>query len=249
MKKIFYILRSLSIGGLSIMIFILLGCTATRVETQTEEEVISPENPIADETEGLESNPSTHIENTEPKSPTLPSLFTQDDPTLGSLNATIQLVVFSDKQCPYCALFAPVIDEIKSDWIDTGKVVVQYRDFPLKGHQHSAKAALAAWAAQNQGKYWEYHTLLYAGQADWSSLEDKPFMDILITYAEQLDLDLAKFRSDLQSQTGRDEAQQDLQDALAHGVTGTPTFFINGRIVKGNRNKETLEEWFNELLK
>jgi protein-disulfide isomerase len=175
-------------------------------------------------------------------------LFTEDDPILGDKDASIQLVIFSDKQCPYCASFASVIDEIKTDWIDTGKVVVQYRDFPLKGHHHAAKAALAAWAAQNQNKYWEYHSLLYSSQKQWAILEDKPFMDVLITYAEELSLNLAQFRSDLQSEIGKEEARQDLKDALALGVEGTPTFFINGRKVKGNRDKDTLETWFKAIL-
>jgi protein-disulfide isomerase len=102
-----------------------------------------------------------------------------------------------------------------------------YRDFPLTSlHQYAEKAAEASECADDQGKFWEYHDLLFANQ---SALD----VDSLKSYAAQLGLDTAKFNDCLDSGKQTSEVQKDAADAQAAGATGTPAFFVNGLLVSG----------------
>jgi protein-disulfide isomerase len=107
------------------------------------------------------------------------------------------------------------------------KIRFVYRDFPLTSlHQYAEKAAEASECADDQGKFWEYHDLLFANQ---SALD----VDSLKSYAAQLGLDTAKFNDCLDSGKQTAEVQKDAQDAQSYGATGTPAFFINGLLVSG----------------
>jgi protein-disulfide isomerase len=107
------------------------------------------------------------------------------------------------------------------------KIRFVYRDFPLTSlHQYAEKAAEASECADDQGKFWEYHDLLFANQ---SALD----VDSLKSYAAQLGLDTAKFNDCLDSGKQTAEVQKDAQDAKSYGATGTPAFFINGVLVSG----------------
>ena len=90
---------------------------------------------------------------------------------LGSANATITLIEFTDYQCPFCSRhFNQTYEQIKKDYIDTGKVKFYLRDFPLGFHPNAQKAAEAARCAGDQGKYWEMHDALFKNQSEWSPL-------------------------------------------------------------------------------
>lgn len=150
-----------------------------------------------------------------------------DDPTKGSANAKVTMIEFSDFQCPFCARFwkdtLPLLEE---EYIKTGKLKFVYRDFPLDFHQFAKKAAEAAECANEQNKFWEYHDKLF---------ENQQALDItsLKRYAQELGLDTAKFNECLDSGKYANEVQKDVQDGMAYGVSGTPTFFINGIEVVG----------------
>ncbi|MEM5802063.1 MAG: DsbA family protein [Candidatus Aenigmatarchaeota archaeon] len=150
-----------------------------------------------------------------------------DDPTKGSANAKVTMIEFSDFQCPFCARFwkdtLPLLEE---EYIKTGKLKFVYRDFPLDFHQFAKKAAEAAECANEQNKFWEYHDKLF---------ENQQALDItsLKRYAQELGLDTAKFNECLDSGKYANEVQKDVQDGMAYGVSGTPTFFINGIKVVG----------------
>ncbi len=101
-----------------------------------------------------------------------------------------------------------------------------YRDFPIAGHQYAQKAAEASECADDQGKFWEYHDLMFANQ---SALD----VDSLKGYAEQLGLDAGKFNDCLDSGEQSSEVQKDYEDGQNAGVSGTPNFFINGQLVPG----------------
>jgi protein-disulfide isomerase len=148
-----------------------------------------------------------------------------DDPVKGSKNAPITIVEFSDFQCPFCARFyAQTLPSIEENYIKTGKVKFIYRDFPLNFHQYAQKAAEAAECADEQGKFWEYHDILFQKQSEWSSAG----VEKLKEYAQNLGLDTAKFNECLDSGKYTDEIQKDYSDGSNYGVTGTPTFFIMG---------------------
>jgi predicted DsbA family dithiol-disulfide isomerase len=147
-----------------------------------------------------------------------------DGPPRGPEDAPVTIVEFSDFQCPYCARVNPTLDEVLKRYPDQVRVV--FRHFPLEFHKEAPKAAEASRCASEQGKFWEYHDLLFANQKALG-------VDQLKQYAAQLGLDQADFDQCLDS--GREAAavQQDMADGRAAGVSGTPAFFINGRFVNG----------------
>jgi len=145
-----------------------------------------------------------------------------DDPAWGPEDAPITIIEFSDFQCPFCARFRQqVYDRLKETYGD--KIRFVYRDFPLvQLHPNAVPAAIAANCAAEQGKYWEYHDLLFLGGRELNR-------DTFVTYADELGLDVDEFSRCLDDQERHlDEIQKDFDDGVAAGVRGTPTFFING---------------------
>jgi protein-disulfide isomerase len=152
------------------------------------------------------------------------SLAEADSPAIGPPNAPVTVVEFSDFQCPYCARAAPVVKEIREHFGD--KVRVVFRDFPLPMHKDAAKAAEAGACAREQGKFWEMHDKLFSDQNHLGVAELKES-------AKALGLDAEAFNSCLDS--GRHEAtwKENTRDGERYGVSGTPFFFVNGRILSG----------------
>jgi protein-disulfide isomerase len=150
-------------------------------------------------------------------------ISTDDQPSKGNPSASVTVVEFTDFQCPSCAAAQPVLERIAAEYGDRIRVVV--RDYPLSQHANAQKAAEAAEAAREQGKFWEYVTLLYQNQ---SALAD----DKLKEYATRVGLDRAKFDAALDSGRFADGVRRDVQDGERVGVAGTPTVFVNGRRVE-----------------
>jgi protein-disulfide isomerase len=173
-----------------------------------------------------------------------PGILTNDDPVWGDENAAVTMVVFSDFQCPYCGEFFLTLESLGRDWIDTGKLKIQHRDFPLTMHLNSMPAHIAANAAARQGKYMEMHRLLFEHQKEWetSSSHEKLFL----AYAEQLGLDTDQFRSDLGDADIAAEIQADKEDGKALGVSGTPGFFINNVFYEGALSYEQIVQILDE---
>ncbi|MEM2873991.1 MAG: DsbA family protein [Candidatus Nanoarchaeia archaeon] len=143
-----------------------------------------------------------------------------DDAILGKTNAPVTIIEFSDFQCPYCGRFATgTLMDIKKNYVDTGKVKLVFRDLPLSFHSNAESAAIAAECAGEQGKYYEFHDKLFANQQNLSIENYK-------IWAEELGLDIEKFNACLDSEEIKAEVQKDVSDAIAYGITGTPTFLI-----------------------
>ncbi len=144
----------------------------------------------------------------------------------GPEDAAVTIVEFSDFQCPYCARFQEeTLPQILSEYGDQVRFV--YRDFPLTSlHANALKAAEASECADDQGKYWEYHDLLFQNQ---TALDDES----LKGYAASLELDAATFDDCLASGKYTQEVAKDLQDGTEAGVQGTPSFFVNGMPIRG----------------
>jgi protein-disulfide isomerase len=165
-----------------------------------------------------------------------------DDPVKGDPNAPITIIEFSDFQCPFCGKFyRETLPQIKEKYIDTGKVKLIYRDFPLSFHENAQSAAEAAECANEQGKFWEYHDLLFEKQQDLSVENYKQ-------WAEELGLDMEQFNECLDSGKYADEVTNDFSDGQAAGVTGTPAFFINGKKVSGAQPFSVFEQIIEEEL-
>ncbi|MFH1256350.1 MAG: DsbA family protein [Candidatus Diapherotrites archaeon] len=160
--------------------------------------------------------------NNNPAQPT--GNLADDDAVRGAADAKVTIVEFSDYQCPYCGKAEPTVEQILKDY--DGKVKLVFRDFPLSFHQYAQKASEASECAGEQGKFWEMHDMLFANQSNLTDAELKK-------YAADLGLDTAKFNSCLDSGAMASEVQKDFEDGQAAGVSGTPSFFINGQILVG----------------
>lgn len=144
-------------------------------------------------------------------------------PVLGDSNAPITIFEWSDFECPFCKRFADdAYVQIKSQYVDTGKVKIVFKHFPLSFHANAQKAAEASACAQDQGKFWEYHDKLFVNQNALTVASLK-------TYAADLGLDTATFNSCLDSGAKAQMVQQDMVQGQTFGVTGTPGFFIQGK--------------------
>jgi len=145
-------------------------------------------------------------------------------PAKGPRSAPVQIVEFSDFQCPFCGRVVPTIKQIEDKY--NGKVRIAFRNFPLPFHNNAQAAAEAGEAANAQGKFWEMHDKMFANQQalDRASLEK---------YAGEIGLDVAKFKSDLDSGKFKDAVNKDLEYAKTVNVNGTPAFFVNGHFLNG----------------
>ncbi|MEN9582466.1 MAG: hypothetical protein RL641_420 [Candidatus Parcubacteria bacterium] len=141
-------------------------------------------------------------------------------------DAKVQIVEFGDYQCPACGAAHPVIKKIIADYKDNPNVNFVFRNFPLPGHANARSAAEAAEAAGAQGKFWEMHDMLYEKQDEWSEIA-KP-IDIYISYATALGLDVDAFTKSVKSSTFSDVIRADRKDGDDVGVNATPTFYVNG---------------------
>jgi protein-disulfide isomerase len=154
-----------------------------------------------------------------------PEVTGEGAPYKGGAAAPVTIVEFQDFQCPFCQAVQPALAQLAAKYGDRVKLV--YRDFPIDElHPLARKAHEAARCANDQGKFWLYHDLLYAN-APKLSRED------LVSYAQQAGLDLVAFEVCTTARTHRAEVQTDFEEGVRVGVTGTPTFFINGRAMSG----------------
>lgn len=147
---------------------------------------------------------------------------TSTAPIKGNSDAPITITVFSDFQCPYCKNIAPILDQVLSRNPDTVKIA--FKNLPLQMHEMALPAALAALAAHEQGKFWEFHDRLFAEQSITS--------DSFNAIATALRLDLERFNADMNSPVLRERINKDITEANVIGITGTPTVFINGKKVR-----------------
>lgn len=163
---------------------------------------------------------------------------TTDAPFLGMPEAPISVVIFSDFQCPYCSRLSPIFAQLLEQNPETVKIA--YKHFPIRGHEQAAPAAVAAIAAQKQGKFWEYHDKLFENMKD---LKPEKFLEI----ATSLGLDMTKFQKDMTDPQNMARINKDQQDGAAAGVKGTPSIFINGRTVK-DRSVVGMQKMIDEEL-
>jgi Na+/H+ antiporter NhaA/protein-disulfide isomerase len=153
------------------------------------------------------------------------------DHVRGPLDAPVTLLEYGDLECPYCGQAEPVIRELLSDFGDLRYV---WRHLPLNDvHPHAQLAAEATEAAAEQGRFWDLHDLLLRHQGALK-LPD------LISYAGQLGMDTDRFAEDMRKRVGRGRIAEDVDGADLSGVSGTPTFFVNGRRHYGAYDIETL---------
>jgi protein-disulfide isomerase len=160
-------------------------------------------------------------------------------PFKGPEKAPVVIAVFTDFQCGYCAQLVPVLDQVLKQYPTQVKLV--YKNFPLRGHPFALKAALAALAARSSGKFWQFHDLLFKNQAN---LNDAKIEEI----RSQLGLDPAEFEKQLKSPQAAALIRADYREGSQVGVRGTPTVFINGKMLR-DRTLPAFQEAIENALK
>jgi len=161
-------------------------------------------------------------------------------PVMGPADAKITLVEWSDFECPFCSRAKGTVDQLKKEYGDDLRVV--FRHQPLPFHKNAQLAAEASMAAHDQGKFWEYHDLLFAN----AKALTRPDLE---RYAEQLGLDMAKFRDALDTRKFEKVVKDDSAEGTKVGARGTPTFFINGRQLVGAQPIEKFKAEIDAELK
>lgn len=161
-------------------------------------------------------------------------------PRTGSASAPVQIVEFSDFECPYCGIAAKTVHELEAKYGD--KVSISFVNFPLPMHPNAKKAAEGALCANDQGKFWEYHDKLFANQKqlDPASLNQ---------YATELGLDAGKFATCLESGKMGAVVESDIEKGRAVGMQGTPGFYVNGIHISGAVPIEAFSEVIDAELK
>ncbi|HEX2895483.1 MAG TPA: thioredoxin domain-containing protein [Marmoricola sp.] len=171
----------------------------------------------------------------------VPNVSTAGQPSEGPADAPVTIVEFTDFQCPFCGAFARDTEHALLAAYQ-GKVRFVIRDFPISGiHQYAEKAAEAAECAQDQGKFWPYHDVLFAHQ---DALDDGH----LKVYAGQVGMDKAAFNRCLTSGSKAAVVAADMADGQRYGVSATPTFFINGQKVIGAKPLDGFKQVIDPIL-
>lgn len=163
-----------------------------------------------------------------------------DNPAIGPKDAPIKIVEFTDYQCPFCGKSRPTVNQILAEY--KGKVRYVLRDFPLSFHKDSLKAHEAARCAGEQNKYWEMNKMLFENQRALK-------IDDIRKYAQDLKLKADKFNQCLDSDKYADVIKQNQEYGEKVGVSGTPAFFINGRMISGARPFSSFQEIIEDELR
>ncbi|MCA9360795.1 thioredoxin domain-containing protein [Candidatus Kaiserbacteria bacterium] len=143
----------------------------------------------------------------------------------GNPESEVKLVEYSDFQCPACGAFHPVVKQLLSEYGD--RISFEYKSFPLSNiHPNALSAAMAAEAAGQQDKFFEFHDLLFDNQSEWSAVSVPT--TFFLQYAEEIGLDIEQFKKQMKSTLLRDKVKADFDEGRELGVTGTPSFFLNG---------------------
>ncbi len=189
---------------------------------------------IIDEELGLANtaSPSDHDQ-------TVVGVDTAGAPVKGPADAAITIVEFSDFQCSFCARAVATVADVLQRYPTQVKWV--FKHFPLEIHPDAPLAHEAALAAGAQGKFWEMHDRIFQSQQAIKRGH-------LVTYAEELGLDVARFTADLDSRTFKARVEQDVAEGHRLGLQGTPTFLINGRRFTGTRSVNEFVQLINEQL-
>jgi protein-disulfide isomerase len=153
-------------------------------------------------------------------------------PVRGVSNAKSTIILYSDYQCPYCAKVEKTLAELEHQ--HHGDVRIAFKNSPLAFHTNAKLAAKAAFAAERQGKFWEYHDALFAHQRELDRAS-------LVQYASDLGLDTGRFERDLDDAGINAKVEADMAEARRLNVQGTPTMFVDGRRVTGSQSIEAIE--------
>jgi protein-disulfide isomerase len=198
------------------------GCNRNDEIRTQQRQILAKLNQIDKKLDGVVQRPSRRGP-TGPDPARVYDIPPANSPILGPGDAPVTIVEFSDFQCPFCSRVDPVLKQVLAQYPKQVRLI--YKNLPLTSiHPYALGAAQAAVAAQKQGKFWEMHDLLFANQR---ALQP----DALKSYAQRLGLDVAKFEADSAAAETMAAIQDDIKLSRTVGVRGTPTLFVNGKIL------------------
>lgn len=161
-------------------------------------------------------------------------------PVKGAKTAPVTIVEWSDFQCPFCARVVPTLSQVQKEYGDKVKVV--FKHLPLPMHSKAPGAHAAAEAAHRQGRFWEMHDRIFSAQ---NQLDPDQF----VVYATEMGLDVDRFKRDVASAEVEQRIAGDVAEGSEVGVSGTPSFFINGRFLSGAQPYESFKRMIDEALR
>lgn len=170
----------------------------------------------------------------------------EDSPRLGSKDAKVEIVEYSDFQCPYChKFFTDAFQQIKTEYVDTGKASFVYQSFPFLGEE-SKRASEASFCAKDQGKFWEFHDILFNNQKgeNKGTFSDKNLRKLAI----KAGLDTKEFNACFDSAKYRQLVADEWSAGRDFGVSGTPTIFVNGYRLVGAQSFQTFKDTIEQAL-
>ena len=219
MKKVLqYVMRA----ALPLALLLPLGAQDTGITRQQADEILNELRQIRQLLE-KQAKPAAPQE----PQPTEAKLKLEGAEMLGSKDAPLTIVEFTDYQCPFCQrFFLTTFPELKKSYIDTGKVRFYSRDMPLDFHANAMRAAQAARCAADQKQFWTLRDIMGAHP-------DKLDMASLVSYASDLKMDVSKFRGCVESEKYKNAVQSDVMEAMKIGATGTPSFVIGKSTPEG----------------
>ncbi|MEK7116828.1 MAG: thioredoxin domain-containing protein [Patescibacteria group bacterium] len=167
------------------------------------------------------------------------------DNVKGNASSSVLIIEYSDFECPACRTYYTIMRELLVEFGD--KTTFVYRHFPLIGiHANAEFAARAAEAASKQGKFWEMHDLLFEKQNEWAKVADvEPMFE---SYAVLLGISVEQFKTDWQSKAVKDFVKVQRSNATKLGLQGTPSFFINGKIIQNPNSVDAFRAVIKEAL-
>lgn len=157
----------------------------------------------------------------------------------GSEKAPVTIVVFADFECPHCRAEAPVLRKLVDQF--RGRANLVFKHFPLGGHERAKEAAIAVEAAHQQGKFWEMHDLVFTNQTKLSDAD-------LVAYAKEIGLDIPRFKKDLADEKVKAAVEADRAEGDKLDIQGTPTVYVNGRLVNDQLFGGTVAGWVDDAL-
>lgn len=167
------------------------------------------------------------------------------DRVVGDPDSGVVLIEYADFQCPGCASVFPALQQVKQEF--EGEFAFVFRHFPLTNiHPNAMAAHRAAEAAGKQGQFFEMHDILYARQQQWSTVSDAP--SLFESYAEELQLNMDQYRTDVASQEVFDAISRDQDSGNQLGVNSTPTFLLNGEQISTPRTADELRQVLQDAI-
>lgn len=175
-----------------------------------------------------------------------PLIPLDDDPVLGSPDAPVTIIEYSEYLCGFCQRFAlETLPQIEEEYIETGKVKLVFRDYPIHG-EAAAAIAMVAECAADQGSFWDMNLMLFERSEEWSESED--ILGTFQSYAEEIGIDADELVNCLELGTPFERILEDYNLGIQDGVTGTPTFLINGTRIVGAQPLEEFQRIIEEEL-